>query len=43
MTPQLDAHYQMVLRALLDGRVVPLLGAGVNRCGRPDGGEWHEG
>ena len=26
--PQLEAHYQMVLRALVEGRVIPLLGAG---------------
>jgi hypothetical protein len=40
---QLDAHYQMVLRTVVEGRVVPLLGAGVNRCGRPDGVPWEEG
>jgi hypothetical protein len=33
--PQLDAHYRMVLSPLLEGRVVPFLGAGVNLCGRP--------
>ncbi len=33
--PQLEAHYRMVLRPLLEGRVVPFLGAGVNLCGRP--------
>ena len=33
----------MVLRALVEGRVVPLLGAGVNRCGRPEGAEWDPG
>ena len=31
----LDAHYRTVVKGLLDGRVVPLLGAGVNLCGRP--------
>ena len=41
--PQLEAHYQMVLRALVEGRVIPLLGAGVNRCGRPDGSAWDHG
>jgi hypothetical protein len=40
---QLEAHYQVVLRALVEGRVVPLLGAGVNRCGRPDGTPWGRG
>jgi SIR2-like domain len=43
VSPRLDAHYRMVLRALADGRVVPLLGAGVNRCGRADGVGWNPG
>ena len=30
----LDAHYTMVLKAIVDGRVVPFLGAGVNLWGR---------
>lgn len=33
----------MVVRTLTEGRVVPLLGAGVNRCGRPDGAAWGPG
>jgi hypothetical protein len=28
---------------MLEGRLVPLLGAGVNRCGRPDGSRWQSG
>ena len=40
MPPDLDAHYTMVLRSLVEGRVIPLLGAGVNRCGRPDDASW---
>jgi hypothetical protein len=43
VSPRLEAHYQMVVRALMDGRVVPLLGAGVNRCGRPEGTGWDPG
>jgi SIR2-like protein len=39
----LESHYRVVLRALADGRVVPLLGAGVNRCGRPSGTGWGPG
>jgi len=31
------------LRAMLEGRVVPLLGAGVNLCGRPPDVEWTPG
>ena len=38
-----DAHYRMVARAIIDGRLVPLLGAGVNLCGRPDGAGWVRG
>jgi hypothetical protein len=34
--PDLDAHYNMIVKAIADGRVVPFLGAGVNLCGRPD-------
>ena len=33
--PQLEDHYRMVLRPMLERRVVPFLGAGVNLCGRP--------
>jgi hypothetical protein len=34
-------HIRSVARKLLKGMVVPLLGAGVNVVGRPDGFEWH--
>jgi hypothetical protein len=41
MIDALDAHYRQVAKAfVLDGRVVPLLGAGVNLCGRPAHGPW---
>ena len=33
----LSEHYDRLTKALLNGDVVPLLGAGVNRCGRPAG------
>jgi hypothetical protein len=36
-------HYDTVLRAMADGRVVPLLGAGVNLTGRPKGARWQHG
>lgn len=49
MDNSLNAHYFRVIQALVEGRVVPLLGAGVNLCGRsnpwqvgqtlPNGGE----
>jgi hypothetical protein len=38
-----ESHYDTVLRAIADGRVVPLLGAGVNLCGRPEGTAWQHG
>jgi hypothetical protein len=38
--PELDAHYEMLIKAIADGRVVPFLGAGVNLCGRPAGVDW---
>src|SRR3954453_12007490 len=44
MNEALDAHYRQVAKALiLDGRVVPMLGAGVNLCGRPPERSWVRG
>jgi hypothetical protein len=40
---QEDAHYATVIRAMAEGRVVPLLGAGVNLCDRPKGTAWQLG
>jgi SIR2-like domain len=31
-----EAHYRLIADRILDGAVVPFLGAGVNLCGRPD-------
>src|SRR5215207_10041879 len=45
-TPMPDAfesHYRTVVRAITEGRVIPLLGAGVNLCGRPQGSDWQRG
>jgi hypothetical protein len=36
-------HARSVARKLLKGMVVPLLGAGVNACGRPEGFLWRVG
>jgi hypothetical protein len=33
-------HYPTVVNAFLEGRVVPFLGAGANRCGRPAAFRW---
>jgi len=32
-----DLHYQTVMSAIMNGRVVPFLGAGANLCDRPEG------
>jgi hypothetical protein len=39
----LDQHLRMIVRAICNGTVVPLLGAGVNLCGRPDGAGFERG
>lgn len=39
----LEGHYRAVVKALVDGRVIPFLGAGVNLCGRPAGVPWRQG
>jgi len=40
----LESHYRQVAKAMIvDGRVVPLLGAGVNLCGRSEVARWTSG
>jgi hypothetical protein len=36
-------HFDIVVQAMAEGMVVPLLGAGVNLCGRPPGASWEHG
>ena len=36
MPSPFDAHFKLVVKAILDGRLVPFLGAGFNVPGRPD-------
>jgi hypothetical protein len=43
MTEPTETHYRIVAKAIAEGRVVPLLGAGVNLCGRPSGAGWQQG
>ena len=38
----LQQHYANLINFMLDGRVVPFLGAGANLCGRPHEAVWHE-
>ena len=40
MQDLLPTHFQIIARALSEGRVVPLLGAGVNLAGRPSDAAW---
>jgi SIR2-like domain len=44
LDPKALAHARLVMQAMLvDGQVVPLLGAGVNVCGRPQNEGWRQG
>jgi hypothetical protein len=43
MAEPTDTHYRIVAKAIAEGRVVPLLGAGVNLSGRPRGTPWERG
>jgi hypothetical protein len=36
----LGVHLDTIAKAIIDGRVVPFLGAGVNLCGRPPSAAW---
>jgi len=38
-----QAHYRMIAKRVLDGAVVPFLGAGVNLCGQPESRVWAQG
>ena len=40
---ELDRHFGLVTRLLVESRVVPFLGAGANLCGRPAPVAWQEG
>lgn len=40
MNGGLDLHLSALTKALVDGRVIPFLGAGVNLCGRPSQTPW---
>ncbi|MGI9098413.1 MAG: SIR2 family protein [Solirubrobacteraceae bacterium] len=38
-----EDHYFLVAKRMLEGKVVPFLGAGANLCGRPEGQSWKKG
>jgi SIR2-like domain len=40
---QLERHCQVVARRLIEGKVIPFLGAGANLCERPEGVDWQDG
>lgn len=39
----LESHYTAVIKAFLNGRLVPFLGVGVNLIGRPQDAKWSQG
>jgi class 3 adenylate cyclase len=39
----LNAHYDMIIKTILEGRVVPFIGEGANLCGRPSDRKWTSG
>jgi hypothetical protein len=41
MIEDLDVHCRSVVRAIVNGRLTPFLGAGANLCGRPNGALWN--
>jgi len=43
MLAELDSHYVILSKAIVDGRAIPFLGAGVNLCGRPAEAAWQRG
>ena len=43
MAEPTETHYRIVAKAIAEGRVIPLLGAGVNMLGRPSGTAWQQG
>jgi hypothetical protein len=40
MAEPTETHYRLLAKAIAEGRVMPLLGAGVNLCGRPSRTAW---
>lgn len=43
MVDSLDAHYNLVVKAITDGRLIPFLGAGANLSSRPSDIDWESG
>jgi hypothetical protein len=39
--PPLESHFGNLINFMLDGRVIPFLGAGANQCSRPQAAIWH--
>ena len=43
MPEPLDDHYNLVMRRITEGDLVPFLGAGANMCGCPENESWRQG
>ena len=43
MSDPLDTHYNTIVNAITNGRVVLFFGAGINLCGRPEDTAWQRG
>jgi len=43
MSDLLETHYKMVIKAIIEGRLIPFLGAGANLCDRPAAKKWQHG
>src|SRR2546425_2795008 len=43
MVDSSDEHLKSMVKAIVDGRLVPFLGAGVNLCDRPGNVDWRPG
>lgn len=43
MLEQSDPHFTTITKCILDGNLVPFLGAGANLCGRPQNAAWQQG
>jgi class 3 adenylate cyclase len=43
ISESLDAHYDAIIKTIVEGRVVLFIGEGANLCGRPDDKKWTSG
>jgi len=43
ISESLNAHYDVIIKTIVEGRVVPFIGEGANLCGRPADRKWKSG